>query len=95
VDKPKFTFPVKGKYWQFRRGIIRARLPGKPGQAVFAAEYARLLTLSETKPDKPDETALKWLSRQYQESAEFEARRPHTRNDYEKVLAIVETRAWR
>lgn len=89
-DRPKYTFPVKGKYWQFRRGALRCKLPGTPGQAIFAKEYARLLALSEVKPEKPDEESIKWLIDQYTESAEFKARRPHTRKDYEKVLAIVE-----
>ena len=89
-DKPKYTFPVKGKYWQFRRGKLRAKLPGKPGDPAFYAEYARLLALSNVEPEKPDESSIRWLIEQYKASAEFKARRPHTRLDYEKVLTIVE-----
>jgi integrase len=89
-DRPKFTFIVKGKYWRFRRGDLKAVLPGKPGQAMFAAEYARLLALSENKPAEIDKTTLQWLIAQYRKSAEFEALRPLTRLDYDKILAIVE-----
>jgi hypothetical protein len=88
--RPKFTYIVKGRYWRFRRAGLKAALPGKPGQAVFAAEYARLLALSEQKPDRPDETVLSWLIGEYRKSAEFEALRPLTRLDYDKVLAVVE-----
>lgn len=89
-DRPKFTFVVKGRYWRFRRGELKAALPGKPGEPAFYAEYARLLALSEQEPDKPDETTISWLITQYKASAEFGALRPLTRLDYEKVLVTVD-----
>jgi integrase len=89
-DRPKFTYVVKGRYWRFRRGGLKAPLPGKPGQAIFAAEYARLLALSERKPDKPDESSLAWLIGQYRASAEFAALRAPTQLDYGKTLDLIE-----
>lgn len=90
ADKPKFTYVVKGRYWRFRRGKLKAPLPGQPGEAAFYAEYARLLALSECKPAEPDKESLAWLIRQYRESAELGALRPLTRLDYEKVLTIID-----
>jgi integrase len=81
---------VKGRYWRFRRGIIKAALPGKPGEVAFLREYTRLLALSEEKQPDPDKTALSWLIAQYRESAEFNALRPLTRLDYDKVLNTVD-----
>lgn len=89
-DRPKFTYVVKGRYWRFRRGALKAPLPGKPGQAAFHIEYARLLQLSESKPDKPNESILAWLIGQYRQSAELNALRPLTRLDYEKILTVIE-----
>jgi integrase len=81
---------VKGRYWRFRRGELKAPLPGKPGQAIFAAEYARLLSLSEQKPQEADETTLAWLIGQYRASAEFRALRGPTQLDYGKTLDLIE-----
>lgn len=92
-DRPKFTYVVKGRYWRFRRGELKAPLPGKPGQAIFAAEYARLLALSECAPDKPDETSLARLIDRYRESAEFMALRPPTQLDYGRTLDALKTDA--
>jgi integrase len=92
-DRPSFTYVVKGRYWRFRRGGLKAPLPGKPGQAIFAAEYARLLALSERKPDKPDESSLAWLIGQYRASAEFAALRAPTQLDYGKTLDLIEADA--
>jgi hypothetical protein len=60
---------------------------------VFAAEYAQGCSrLSERKPAKRSmKTALAMAHQALQgKSAEFEALRPLTRVDYDKVLAIVE-----
>jgi integrase len=88
-DRPKFTFVVKGRYWRFRRKELKASLPGKPGDAEFYAEYARLLALSECKPEKPDETTLTWLIDRYRKSAEFMALREPTQLDYGKTLDLL------
>jgi integrase len=77
---------VKDRYWRFRRGQLKAPLPGKPGQAIFAAEYARLLALSEQKPQEADETTLAWLIGRYRKSAEFMALRSSTQLDYGRTL---------
>jgi integrase len=89
-DRPRFTFIVKGKYWQFRRKGIRGRLPGKPGEIAFLREYTRLLEMSERVTPKPDETTLAWLIGEYRRSAEFQALREPTQKDYERTLALIE-----
>lgn len=89
TDKPRFTFPVKGRYWQFRRGEIRGPLPGQPGEARFHKKYAEYLAQSEQKEPEPDKAGLSWLIARYKASAEFGALRPLTRLDYEKVLVTV------
>lgn len=89
-DRPKFTFVVKGRYWRFRRGDLKAPLPGKPGEPAFWTAYAKLLALSEIKPDEPETSSISWLIAQYLASAEYQALRPLTRMDYGKVLATVE-----
>lgn len=90
LDKPKFTYVVKGLYWRFRRGDLKAPLPGKPGDAAFWKRYAELVALSEHREPEPDTERLSWLIGEYRKSAELGALRPLTRLDYEKVLTIVE-----
>jgi integrase len=89
-DRPKFTYVVKGRYWQFRRGKLKAPLPGKPGTAVFAAEYARLIALSEGKAPEPPQETLAALIRGYRASAEFNALRVPTQLDYGRTLDLIE-----
>lgn len=88
--KLPYTYIVKGRYWQFRRGEIRGPLPGKPGDAAFHARYAALLALSERREPEPDRTSFKALIARYRKSAEFGALRPLTRQDYDKTLDTVE-----
>jgi len=84
-----YTFVVKDRYWQFRRGKLRSPLPGKPGDAVFHEAYGRLLALSETKPQEPNRASLAWLIKQYKNSAEFEALATPTQDDYGKTLKLL------
>lgn len=84
-----FTYTVKGRYWRFRRGNLKAALPGKPGDASFHAEYARLVALSEQRLADQDSQSLAWLTEQYRASAEFAALRPSTRLDYDRTLRLI------
>jgi integrase len=84
-----FTYVIGGKYWRFRRGALKAALPGKPGDAAFHARYAELLALSERKAPEPDRESFAWLVARYRKSAEFNALRPLTRLDYDKTLDLV------
>lgn len=89
ADLP-FTYVIGGKYWRFRRGALKAALPGQPGDPAFHARYSELVALSKGKaPDKPRES-LAWLIEIYRKSAEFGALRPTTRDDYDKTLTILE-----
>lgn len=85
----KYTYIVKGRYWRFRKGHVKAALPGKPGEPLFHQRYAELLALSEDKPKPVDETTLAWLVRRYRKSAEFEALREPTRLDYGRTLDLI------
>jgi integrase len=85
-----FTFVVKGRYWQFRRGHVRAPLPGKPGQAEFHARYAELKALSEQKVVEVDRGTWAWFIGKYRASEEFKALKPATRLDYDKTLDLLE-----
>jgi integrase len=85
-----FTYVIKGKYWRFRRGELKAALPGKPGDPQFHARYGELVTLSERKAKTPEDT-LAALIRLYRKSAEFGALRPPTQLDYGKTLDLIES----
>lgn len=84
-----FTYIVKGRYWRFRRGDLRAALPGKPGDPAFHRRYGELVALSEGRPSKPDETTLAWLIGEYRASAEFKALRSPTQIDYGRTLDLL------
>lgn len=90
MHKPPFTYVVKGRYWRFRRGELKAPLPGKPGEAVFYARYSELLALSESKPKEQDRSNFAWLIGRYRRSEEFRALAASTQVDYEKTLALIE-----
>ena len=90
VDNPRFTFVVKGKYWRFRRGELKAPLPGKPGDAAFWAKYAELVALSEGKVIEADPRTFAWLIARYRQSEEFRALAASTQLDYEKTLTLLE-----
>ena len=85
-----FTFVVKGRYWQFRRGDVRGPLPGNPGDPAFHAKYAELLALSQKKPREASKENFKFLVGAYRKSAEFNALRPLTRIDYDRTLNLIE-----
>jgi integrase len=86
-----FTYIVKGRYWRFRRGDLKASLPGQPRDPAFHKRYGELVALSENKPSEPDRARLSWLIGEYRKSAEFHALRPLTQLDYGKVLTTVES----
>lgn len=89
ADLP-FTYVIGGKYWRFRRGALKAKLPGKPGDPEFHARYSELVALSEGEtPEKPRES-FAWLIERYRQSAEFKALRSSTRGDYDKTLTLLE-----
>jgi integrase len=87
--KLPFTYVIGGKYWRFRRGALKAALPGKPGDPAFHARYGELLALSEQKTPEPDRNSFSWLIACYRKSAEFNALRPLTRLDYDKTLDLI------
>jgi integrase len=85
----RFTYVIGGKYWRFRRGELKAALPGKPGDPEFHKRYGELLTQSERKAPEPDRESFAWLIARYRKSAEFNALRPLTRLDYDKTLDLI------
>jgi integrase len=85
-----FTYIVKGRYWRFRRGELKASLPGQPGDPAFHKRYGELVALSEGKPPERDRDTFAWLIAKYRASAEFAALRPATRLDYDKTLTLLE-----
>jgi integrase len=85
-----FTYIVKGRYWQFRRGELKAPLPGKPSDPAFHNEYARLVALSERKTPETDTASFVHLIKCYRKSAEFNALRPSTQLDYGNTLDLIE-----
>lgn len=85
----KFTYVVGGKYWRFRRGDLKAALPGHPGDPEFHARYAELVAQSERKAPEPDTSSFAWLIARYRKSAEFNALKPLTRLDYDKTLNLI------
>jgi integrase len=87
--KLPFTYVIGDKYWRFRRGELKAALPGKPGVPAFHARYGELLALSERKAPEPDRESFAWLIGKYRASAEFGALRPSTRSDYDKTLTLL------
>jgi integrase len=89
ADLP-FTYVIGGKYWRFRRGELKAALPGKPGDPAFHSRYAELVALSEGKTPEKARGSLSWLIETYRKSAEFNALRPLTREDYDKTLTVLE-----
>jgi integrase len=85
-----FIYVVKGRYWRFRRGPLKAPLPGKPGDPAFHKRYGELVAQSELKAPEPDKESFAWLIARYRTSAEFNALRPLTRLDYDKTLDLIE-----
>jgi integrase len=84
-----FTYVIGDKYWRFRRGELKAALPGKPGDPAFHARYGELLALSERKAPEPDCESFAWLIARYRKSAEFAALRPLTQLDYGNTLELI------
>jgi integrase len=84
-----FTYVIGSKYWRFRRGELKAALPGQPGDPAFHARYAELLALSEKKAPEPDRESFNWLIARYRKSAEFAALRPLTQLDYSNTLDLI------
>jgi integrase len=85
-----FTYVIGGKYWRFRRGDLKAPLPGKPGDAAFHKRYGELVAQSERKAPQIEQDSFAWLIAKYRKSAEFNALRPLTREDYDKTLTVIE-----
>jgi hypothetical protein len=56
-----FTYIVKGRYWRFRRGDLKAGLPGKPGDPAFHKRYGELVALSEGRAPEPSRDTFAWL----------------------------------
>lgn len=85
----RFTYIVKGRYWRFRRGDLKASLPEQPGHPDFHKRYGELVALSEGKTEPAVET-LQALIRLYRASAEFKALRVPTQFDYGKTLDLID-----
>jgi hypothetical protein len=90
-----FTYIVKGRYWRFRRGDLKASLPGQPGDPAFHKRYGELVALIRGQATRKDRDTFAWLIAKYRASAEFAALRPATRLDYDKTLTLLESGAWR
>lgn len=86
-----FTYIVKGRYWRFRRGDLKASLPEQPGHPEFHKRYGELVALSEGKPVEKSRETFAWLIERYRASAEFAALRPSTRLDYDKTLTLLDS----
>jgi integrase len=85
-----FTYIVKGRYWRFRRGDLKASLPHAPGHPEFHKRYGELVALSEEKPAEKDQGTWGALIVRYRASAEFAALRAPTQLDYGKTLDLLE-----
>lgn len=85
-----YTFIVKGRYWRFRRGELKAALPGQPGEPEFHARYAVLVAQSERKAGVVDRQSFKWLIGRYRKSAEYGALAPSTQLDYSRTLDLID-----
>jgi integrase len=86
----KFIYVVKGRYWRFRRGHVKASLPEQPGHPDFHRRYAELLALSYLKTDEEDTSVFSYLIARYRKSAEFQALREPTQLDYGRTLDLIE-----
>lgn len=82
--------PNGRSYWRFRRGELKAPLPGQPGEAAFHAEYGRLVELSDAPKLETPDWSLAALIKEYRESVEFAALRSPTQLDYGKTLDLIE-----
>jgi hypothetical protein len=47
MNRPAYTFVVKGRHWYFRRFGLQEALPGQPGDPEFAKRYAELVPLAD------------------------------------------------
>lgn len=75
------------RYWRFRRNGVHTKLPGKPSDSAFHAEYARLMALAEDKPAAPiNDRSFAWLCREYLASAEYGHLSERTQADYRQVI---------
>jgi hypothetical protein len=76
------------RYWYFRRGGRRWRLPGEPKSPAFMAEYQRLLAASEpaSARGKSPPGSFGALVEDYLVSPEFKETRPSTQKVYRSVL---------
>lgn len=81
------------RYWYFRRNGRGWRLPGEPGSAEFAAEWARLKaeTDATAKPDPesltpPPPKSFAALALDYYASPEFRDRKPGTQRIYRRII---------
>jgi integrase len=87
-----FTYVIrkKGKeYWRFRRGALKAAIPGKPGDPAFHRRYAELKAMADAKPAEVDRQSFRWLIAQYRSSAEFRALAAPTQQDYDRTLDLL------
>jgi integrase len=95
VHSLPFTYTVRKRngriYWRFRRGDLRASLPGQPGNPAFHSEYARLVALSEQRRPDQDESSFSALIARYRVSAEFKALREPTQIDYGRTLDLIKS----
>lgn len=92
VAKMPYTYVVKNRYWRFRKGDLKAPLPGTPSDPAFHARYSELLALAQRveAPTEVNRDTLSWLIKRYKVSAEFKSLRGPTQLDYERTLDLLE-----
>jgi hypothetical protein len=78
------------RYWYFRRGGRRWRLPGEPLSEAFMVEYRRLCTATERAPAAKPRVHLLGsfgaLVEDYFQSPDFCERKPSTQKIYRQIL---------
>ena len=88
--KPERDRQGRVKYWYFRRGGRRWRLPGEPESKEWLAEYYRLKSATASTPAAAATAliagSLKALAHEYYASPEFRERKPGTQRVYRLVI---------
>lgn len=79
----------KKTYYYYRRGKLRIRLPGEPGDKAFNEAYEKIHLKSQSNFTKKNEIthgSIRDLIAHYKESPEWKEKKPETQRDYNKAL---------